>query len=260
MVIRGLRCSVSGRNILDDVSLNIAPGEFVSIIGPNGAGKTTLLKCLIRVVPCQAGEIVIAGRSVSDYGTKELARLLAYVPQADARHVPFSVEEYVLTGRYPHLSPFSYFTREDREAVDAALSITGTAGLAGRRVATLSGGERQLVMIAAAVAQEAKLLLLDEPTAFLDPRHQSDVLSLLDALNRRRGVTVLMVTHDINHAILAGNRIAMLDAGRLVYDGAADMIAADGVLERTYRKRFRFMPHPQRGRDIVVPDVNRDEC
>lgn len=256
----GLQCELGGHSILQSVSCTIPRGGFVSVIGPNGAGKTTLLRCLMRIVPFKRGTVRLNGRPLGSYGQKELARIAGYVPQGDAQLPPFTVEEFVLTGRYPHLSPFTSIGRSDREAARRSMEITGIAEFATRRVSTLSGGERQLVMIAAALAQGAELLLLDEPTAFLDPRHQASVMSLLVDLNRHRGVTVLMVTHDINLAILAGGRIVVLDTGKTAHEGPACDIARSGVLERTYRRTFTYMPHPRIGCDIIVPDVEDDEC
>jgi iron complex transport system ATP-binding protein len=256
--IERLRCSLGGAAILESVSCTVPRGGFVSVIGPNGAGKTTLLRCLVRIVPFQGGGVTLDGEPLGTYRQKELARLVGYVPQGDARTLPFTVEEFVLTGRYPYLSPFTPIGRADREAARRAMEITGTVPFADRRVSTLSGGERQLVMIAAALAQNPRILLLDEPTAFLDPRHQSAVMSLLVELNRRHGVTVMMVTHDVNQAILAGQRVAVIDGGRTVHEGPAGGLARSGVLERVYRRRFLYMQHPRLGCDIIVPDVNDD--
>jgi iron complex transport system ATP-binding protein len=256
--IEGLQCAIGGSPILASVSCSVPRGGFVSVIGPNGAGKTTLLRCLVRIVPFQGGSIRLDGSPLAAYRQKELARLVGYVPQGDARHLPFTVEEFVLTGRYPYLSPFTRIGREDREASQTAMEVTGTARFADRRVSTLSGGERQLVMIAAALAQGPGILLLDEPTAFLDPRHQASVMSLLVDLNRRHGMTVMMVTHDVNQAILAGQHVAVIDGGRTVHEGPAGMLAGSGVLERVYRRRFLYMPHPRLGCDIIVPDVGDD--
>lgn len=257
--IDSLRCLLGGVPVLESVSFSVSRGGFVSVIGPNGAGKTTLLRCLIRVLPHREGRIRFEGRDLAAFRQKELARLVGYVPQPDARQLPFTVEELVLAGRYPHLSPFTAVGPGDREAAREAMEVTGIASLAARSLMTLSGGERQLAMIAAALAQGARMLLLDEPTAFLDPGHQASVMTLLAGLNRDRGVTVLMVTHDINRAILAGRRVIVLDRGRTVHEGPSGELARSGVLERVYRRRFRYMAHPRRGCDIIVPDVYEDE-
>ncbi len=253
--VESLRCSIGGRRILDSVSFEIAEAEFVSLIGPNGAGKTTLLKCLMRILPFEGGSARINGKDIRSVGQKELASLAAYVPQADSRHLPFTVEEFVMTGRYPHLSLFTTFSGEDRKAVSAAMEVTGTAALASRKMSSLSGGERQLVMIAAALAQGSSLMLLDEPAAFLDPGHESSVMRLLREINGVEGKSVLMVTHDINRAILNGGRCLVLDRGGVAYFGPATGLAASGVLERIYGRSFDYMRHPAAGCDIVLPEA-----
>ena len=253
--VGSLRCSIGRKRILDSLSFAIGRGEFVSLIGPNGAGKTTLLKCLMKILPFDGGNVRINGKDLHSLGQKELASYAAYVPQADSRYLPFTVEEFVMTGRYPHLSPFSACSASDRSVVREALELTGIDDLADRRMAGLSGGEKQLVMIAAALAQGTEMMLLDEPAAFLDPGHERSVMRLLREINGRLGTTVLMVTHDINRAILTSGRVLVLDSGRLEYSGAAVDLISSGVLEKIYRREFDCIPHPETGCDIIVPDV-----
>ncbi len=255
--IRGYSFSAGGARILDGVKLTVREGEYLSIIGPNGAGKTTLLKCVMRILSGGAGSIAVGGRPLESYSQRELARIVSYVPQSEGRSMPFTVEEFLLMGRYPHLSPFTSFTREDRRAVADALELTGIAPLADRRLFTLSGGERQTAAIAAAVVQGGRVMLLDEPTTFLDPRHESDVLRLIAAINRERGITVVSVTHNINAAALNSDRIAILKRGRVVFHGPAGGIMTNDVLGGVYEKQFRFVAHPDGGPDIIIPEVGR---
>jgi len=255
--VEGYTFSIEGRPILDSVTLSIRGGEYFSIIGPNGAGKTTLLRCLMRIYTGGKGRITLFGKPLDHYGQRDLAKLVSYVPQSDGRPLPFTVEEYLMMGRYPYLSPFSSFSAGDRRAVEDALELTGTAGLAGRRLGTLSGGERRTIDIAAALAQGARVMLLDEPTTFLDPKHESDILSLLCRINRDEGITVVSVTHDINAALLNSDRIGVLKNGALVFLGPPDELMSGGVLEWVYEKRFCYVKHPESGETVVVPEAHR---
>jgi iron complex transport system ATP-binding protein len=256
--IESLGYSVSGITILDSISIGIRRGEIVMIIGPNGAGKTTLLKCLIRILKPSEGSVHLDGKPIEEMGQKEIARRVGYVPQADARYLPFTVDEFVMMGRYPHLSPFTTFRERDRTAVRQALVSTGTSHLSGRRMLTLSGGEKQMVMIAAAVAQGADILLLDEPAAFLDPGRQHDIMRMLSDLNQAGGVTMLMVTHDVNCALMMGDRVVVLSSGSVVYDDNPRKLAGSGILEEVYDQKFEFIPHPRTGNDMIIPDVIAD--
>jgi len=236
------------------VGFLVQQGDYLSIIGPNGAGKTTLLKCLDRIWTGATGSIRVHGRELADYAQKELARVMSYVPQADGRFFPFSVREFVMMGRYPHLSPFTSVGSDDEKVVDEALELTGMVSFCTRAVNTLSGGERQKLFIAAAVAQGAEILLLDEPTTFLDPKHQAEIHRVLRELNRSKGATIVSVTHDINSAALASNRILGLKEGSVVYDGPAADVMNNEVLSRIFDKEFLFVEHPGSGGLLVVPD------
>jgi len=240
--IQNLVCKLGGRAVLDGVSLEIPERGSVAILGPNGAGKTTLLKCVARIVRAASGSVEILGRNASIYSQRDLARVLSYVPQADARYLPFRVSEFVLLGRYPHLSPFSTLTPEDRRAADAAMDRTETREFAERPIDTLSGGERQRVFIAAALAQGARILLLDEPATFLDYKHQVEVVELLRRLNRDEGVTLVSVTHDANNAARLGDHAIALKAGRVHFSGAMPELLAEGVLESVFDTPFDRIP------------------
>jgi len=252
--VRGFTYRIGRKPILRGVSLDMREGEFVSIVGPNGAGKSTLLKCLNRILPGGEGEIRVHGRPLGQYSQIELAKEVGYVPQVEGRNHPFNVYEFVLMGRYPHLSPFSSPAPADRAVVERAMEITGTACFAHRRVGSLSGGESQKVHIAAALAQQAGILLLDEPTAFLDPHHQAEIFAILAKLNREGRVTVCSVTHDLNRAALVSSRIVALRDGEVVYSGAPAGIMNDDALGSLYGKRFLFVPHPETGMPMVVPE------
>jgi len=253
--IKGLSYRVGRKEILKDISLNVADGEFLSIVGPNGAGKTTLLKCLNRILPCTADSIKVEGKPLAAYHQKELARIVSYVPQAGDSLFPFTVYEFVMMARYPYAGPFSTLNEADRQAVHNALCTTGTEDLAERMVYSLSGGERQKVFVAAALAQDTKILLLDEPTTFLDPRNQAEIHGILWRVNREAGKTVIAATHDVNNAVLMGERILALKEGGIVYCGPSAQIMNNEILERVYGKTFLFVQHPQTGLPIVVPEA-----
>lgn len=251
--VRDFSFAIGRKEILRDVSFSVRRGEYVSLIGPNGAGKTTLLKCLDRIYRGGNGEVSICGRALRHYSQRELARLVSYVPQPDGRLPPFTVEQFVTLGRYPYLSPFASVSRDDRAAVQAAMQRTGTTGFASRQLQTLSGGERQQVYIAAALAQGAEILLLDEPTAFLDYRHQAEIRTLLRAVNRQSGVTVLAVTHDVNTAALDSDRVVALTEGRMAFCGTREELMQSEVLARIYSTAFLLVPHPETHLPTVVP-------
>jgi iron complex transport system ATP-binding protein len=253
IAVRELSIRLGGKSILDRVSFDVRSGESLAIVGPNGAGKTTLLKCLNRILVADSGRIDVAGRPLASYSRKQLARWMSYVPQADAQVVAFTVEQFVLMGRYPYLSPFSPVGRSDREAVREAMSLTGTAALADRLLGTLSGGERQKVYLAAALAQGAPIMLLDEPTTFLDYHHQDEIRELLAHTAATTDRTMVSVTHDVNRAALESDRIVALCDGRVVFDGRPEQIMRPDELRRIYASPFLLVAHPETGLPMIVP-------
>jgi iron complex transport system ATP-binding protein len=245
--------SLGEKEILRDVSFSVRQGEYVAIVGPNGAGKTTLLKCFDRLLTGGSGELEINGLARDQFSQKELARLVAYVPQADSRMIPFSVEQFLLMCRYPYLSPFSPVSKKDRQAVREAMQKTDTAQFSGRAISTLSGGERQKVYIAAALEQGSNIWLLDEPTTFLDYNRQNEILALLGAANKECGVTILAVTHDLNHAVLETDRVVALKQGAVVFNGPPAEIMKPDVLERIYDTSLLLVDHPLKKIPMIVP-------
>lgn len=251
--IRHLRLDLDDNVILDDVSMTVERGQRWSVVGPNGAGKSSLLKCLVRIHQSYKGRISVDGLDARGYSNRELARLVAYVPQAGGRLPPFTVRETILMSRYPHLSHFGTMGRHDYDLVRDLLARTGIGALAERSMATLSGGERQKVFLAAALAQEAPVLLLDEPTAFLDPRHSHDIRNLLYKLNKEDEVTVIEVTHDLNAAVLDSDRIFALREGRTAFFGPPDQFLDEDVLKRLYDRSFLLGEHPVTGQPMILP-------
>ncbi|MDP6115403.1 MAG: ABC transporter ATP-binding protein [Planctomycetota bacterium] len=252
--LRDFSFSFGERRVLEDISMSIGKGEFVCIIGPNGAGKTTLIKCLNRIWRGGSGGISIAGKPLNHYSQGELARLLAYVPQADGRTAPFTVYEFVMMGRYPYLDAFSSIRSEDDKVIRKAMETTGTSDFAERFFDTLSGGERQKVFLAAALAQQGSMLLLDEPTTFLDPRHQIEINRTLKRVNQEDGVTILSATHDINSGLGIAERIIALKAGKIIFDGPGDVLAGTNVLRDLYDHDFLITQHPKTGKPMILPE------
>ena len=250
--ISSLSLSLGETDILRDVTFSIPRGRFLSIVGPNGAGKTTLLRCVMGVVDNWCGAILVDGRPVGSHKRKDLARLVSYVPQSDDTWFPFTGRELVMMGRYPYLSPFTPPSRTDVEVVERTLEATGTTSLADRDMRTLSGGERQKVLIAGALAQEAGIMLLDEPTTFLDPRHTEEILSILADLNKS-GVTVVMVTHDINHAAYYADSVTALVDGLVAFNGSSEDLMKKEVLASVYGKEFILVQHPESGKMMALP-------
>ncbi len=240
--LRGLGWRADGREILGPLDLDVVAGECLLVVGPNGAGKTTLLRCLSGLLRPSAGELRYRGRPFADLARRELARHIAYVPQVRPAAVPLSVAEVVLLGRYPYLSTLQMApAARDFAAVDEAMERVGVAHLRQRPLDELSGGERQAVYIAAALAQESEVLVLDEPTTHLDARHQRDVAALLLDLKAESGRTVIAATHDLNLASLLGDRLLALAGGRAAALGTPAEILAEEVLARLFDSRFEIV-------------------
>ncbi len=250
--VRKLGFNVNGKKILKDVTFSVRPGEYVSIVGPNGAGKSTLLKCLNKINKKASGEIILAGEPLSSYSQKQIARTISYVPQSDGGHTPFTVYEFITMGRYPYLTPFSSVKREDRDIISEAMEITGTSEFSDRQLGTLSGGEKQKVFIAAAIAQKAGIIMLDEPTTFLDPKHQVDIYATLRELNAVHKTTVLSVTHDINSALQTSDKVIALQNGKIVFDGPSRTLADESALEDIYGTPFQIVPNPASGKSFII--------
>ncbi len=239
--IRGLGLRFGRTDVLADIDLTIGAGERLCLVGPNGAGKSSLLRCLTSLVQPTSGNIRLDGEPLAHIDRSTIARTISVVPsQVD---LPFSmrVEEVVRLGRLPHENPFTGATEQDRLAVDAAIARVGIDKLRGRDVQQLSMGERQLVLVAMAVAQGGRLIVLDEPTVHLDLRHQVEVLTLLTRLTEA-GLTVLAVLHDLPLAAHFFPRLVLLDEGRLVADGAPGEVLAPDRIRDVYRVDPRFVP------------------
>jgi iron complex transport system ATP-binding protein len=242
---------VGGRELLRGVSLALAPGEIVALVGRNGAGKTTLFRVASRILRPDRGEVRIGGRPQAALSRRELARELGVVPQDVGIAFPFSAVEVVLMGRTPHQSGLGFETREDLERARAAMQAVGVAELASRSVLELSGGERQLVLVARALAQDPRVLLLDEPTAHLDLRHRTVVFERVRRFVEG-GRSALVVSHDLNLAARSCDRIALLAEGRLLACGAPTDVLDAAALRATFAIEADVLPGPD-GAPLVVP-------
>jgi iron complex transport system ATP-binding protein len=252
--VRDLTVTVNGAVLLDRVSMAIEPGGWTAVVGPNGAGKTTLLRCMDGLVRPTGGSVALDGRDVRRYPRRELARRVSYVPQSPPRSDDYTVRQYVELGRYPHLGAWGVVGQRDRDAVDEALELTETASLASRAVASLSGGEFQRTLIAAALAQGGRVLLLDEPTSFLDFRHQVQVLGLLERLHLEAGLTIVAVTHDLNGAARVARSVVALKAGRIVASGTPSEMFDPARLAEIFDTGFRRVGE---GSGLVLPTGER---
>jgi iron complex transport system ATP-binding protein len=237
------------------VSFDLRPGKFLSVVGPNGAGKTTLLRCLDGIVRNYDGRIVIAGRDLSTLPQRDVARLVAYVPQLRNSLLPFRAREFVLMSRYAHHGPLYSPGREDHEAVARALKRTGTESFADRKLNTLSGGECQKIFIAAALAQETPILLLDEPVTFLDPKYQNEVNALLRQLTTEAGTTIVCVSHELNSALRNADRVLALRNGTVAFNGPAREAMNATVLADIFDTEFILAEHPHDATPVIVPAI-----
>ncbi len=241
--------------ILKGISIRIKRGEILGIIGPNGAGKTTLLKILGKILQAKEGEISWGGKLLSSIPISAYAREVAMVPQEHQMVFPYTALEVVLMGRYPYLGGWAFETDEDHDIARSAMEKMEVEGVAFRLFNELSGGEKQRVMIARALAQKAEVLLLDEPATFLDLHHQMGIFSILKELNRDQGMTLVMVSHDLNMASQFCHQLLLLDRGRMVQWGTPEAVLTAERIREIYRCEVMVDAHPGTGKPRVTPGV-----
>ena len=239
--------------IAGSLNVSIPDGKFTAIIGPNGCGKSTLLRTLSRLMKPLNGQVWLDGEQIERYATKDVARRIGLLPQNASAPGDITVQELVSRGRYPHQPLFTRWREEDERAVSRAMKATGIEALASQSVDTLSGGQRQRAWIAMVLAQETSILLLDEPTTWLDISHQIDLLELLSALNKQQGFTLAAVLHDLNQACRYANHIIALREGVIVAEGDPKEIVTADLIERIYGMRCMIIDDPVAGTPLVVP-------
>ena len=232
--IKELKFSYEKSMVLDSLSFSVKAGSFFVIIGPNGSGKSTLLNLIAGIITPQSGAVEILGLSIQQYSRKKLATTISLVPQLTSVDFPFSVLDIVLMGRSPHLGILGLEQQKDVHIARQALEFTGVDHLSNRKMNHLSGGEQQRVFIARAICQDPKIILLDEPTASLDLAHQVRVMDLMEKLKQERGITVVMVSHDINLASMYGENVLLLKKGNIVKSGPPNDVINFKTLEETY--------------------------
>jgi len=255
---QGLRVDRGGRTLLTGIDLHLASGDVVAVCGANGSGKSTLLAALAGLVPTAHGAVSVDGLALTALRRREIARRIAVLTQGVPAAEGFSVRELVALGRHPWRGPLRPPTPDDREAVAWALSVTGMDTLAERDAGTLSGGERQRAHLAMALAQGARYLLLDEPTTYLDPRHQLDILKLVRDLNREHGLTVLWVLHDLNQAARYSERVVLLAEGCVRVDAPPAQALHPDHVAAAFNLRVLHLPHPETGELLCVPSAQQD--
>jgi iron complex transport system ATP-binding protein len=252
--LHSLYASYNGKNVLEDITLQVQPGEVLALIGPNGAGKTTLIRTASGVLRPKAGKVFASGEDIFQLPPHLRASRLAVVPQARLLPPSFTVYETVLLGRTPYLGWIGKPNQQDRKRVNWALEKTYTADLAGRSIGQLSGGEQQRVLLARALAQDTPILLLDEPTAHLDLRHQSGLLNLVQELAHEQRLAVLMALHDLNLVALYSDRVALLVDGCLKTTGSPEDVLTAGYLSESYQVPLSVTVHPEYGTPLILPD------
>jgi len=249
----GIVVGYDGREVLHGLDLAVPAGRVTVVVGANASGKSTLLRTLGRLLRPAQGRVILDGADVRTIGPRSFARVVGLLPQQPTAPDGITVEELVARGRHPHRGAFAPWRRADQEAVDAALAATGVAELAGRSLDELSGGQRQRVWIAMVLAQQTDLLLLDEPTTFLDLTHQLEVLDLVDDLRREHGMTVVMVLHDLGLAARYADHLVVMREGRIVHEGAPAEVLTEEVVREAFAVEARVVPDPETGTPLVVP-------
>ena len=253
VVVSALSAGYGEVPVLNGIDLVVPPGRITAIVGANACGKSTLLKTMSRLIAPDRGQVLLDGKSIHGLPSRDLARTLGLLPQSPEAPEGITVADLVSRGRHPHQGLFSAWSRKDEDALAAALAATRTDTLADRAVDELSGGQRQRVWIAMALAQEPKILLLDEPTTFLDVSHQIEVLDLLTDLNRTRGTTIVMVLHELNLAARYADFLVAMAGGRLHAAGRPEDVLTEENVRDIFGLESRIITDPVSGRPIMLP-------
>jgi iron complex transport system ATP-binding protein len=251
--ISGLSLKLNGKKILSDISFDVAPGEFFCVIGRNGAGKSTLLKCIAGITKGYDGEINVCGKNAAGMSARAMSRRVAYVPQGSLGDVPYTARDFLEMSRYPWRGVSS--DADDAREIAEAMDMTGIAAFADRKLSSLSGGERQKVMIASAIAQRTDAILMDEPTTYLDYARQMETADMMSGVNSLRGVSMIIVTHDINLAVELSGRVAAMSEGELKWIGPPSGLFETDRLNGIFGVPFgRYESDVPGGRHILAPE------
>jgi iron complex transport system ATP-binding protein len=247
--------------VIDALHVHVPTGKITALVGPNGCGKSTLLRGLARLLKPKGGSVLLDGKDIHTIPTRELAKRMGILPQGPVAPEGLTVRELVAQGRYPHQSWLRQWQADDESAVNKALDITGMAELAERHVDALSGGQRQRTWIAMTLAQETEIILLDEPTTFLDLSHQIEVLRLLERLNRDEGRTIVMVVHDLNHATRHAHHMVAMRDGAVVATGLPAEVVTPELLRRVFDVEADVVPDPRTGMPLCIAyGLAREAC
>lgn len=253
----GLTLAYDGRTVAEDLGVTIPDQSFTVIVGPNACGKTTLLRALARLLKPRQGMVYLDGEVITSMPAKQVARRLGLLPQSSIAPEGITVSDLVARGRYPHQRLLRQWSKEDAAVVERSMESTGVTELADRLVDELSGGQRQRVWLAMALAQETELLLLDEPTTFLDISHQMDILDLCAGLHAEQGRTLVAVLHDLNHAARYGTHLIAMRDGQVIATGSPEEVVTAERVEEIFDLPCRVMPDPETGTPLVIPKSRR---
>ncbi|WNS80519.1 ABC transporter ATP-binding protein [Domibacillus sp. DTU_2020_1001157_1_SI_ALB_TIR_016] len=238
--------------IVEDLTVDIPAGKVTTIIGPNGCGKSTLLKTMARLLNQNSGSVYLNGADIHRLSTKEIAKQMAILPQTPEAPAGLTVYELISYGRFPHQKGFGALNAHDKEVIQWAMDVTGTADFRDREIDALSGGQRQRVWIAMALAQETDLILLDEPTTYLDLAHQLEVLELLQELNEREGRTIVMVLHDLNHAARFADYLVAMRKGSIICEGTPETVMTKENLRSVFQIDAEIVRDPRSGKPVCL--------
>lgn len=252
---QNLEITYGDRIIVSGLDVVFPQGHITALLGPNGSGKSTVLRSLARLLPINRGTVYLHGKSIATIPTKKLARQLAMLPQSSEIPPGITVWELISYGRYPHQNLLGRLNEEDKEIIKWSIAVTGLEKLAQRQVDQLSGGERQRAWIAMALAQKTSVLLLDEPTTFLDIRHQLDVLNLVRNLNREHHITVGWVLHDLNQAAAYSDNLIMMKNGQILAQGDPKTVMTTNNIKEVFDVDMMIIPHPENGYPTCLPSM-----
>ena len=252
-----LKVSYKGTQVIDDLSLTLHSGEVCVLLGANGCGKSTLLKTLAGALQPQSGEVKLQNKCLSSYNARQRAKRLAFLPQNPTAPDGLTVRELVLLGRYPFRHPLLPAGKEDKSVVEQVLEQLDLHAIADKTLGSLSGGHRQRAWLGMALAQQSDILMLDEPTSFLDLAHQYELMQLIRQQNREQGKTIIMVLHDLNQAFEFADRLVFLKNGQIIADGSPVQTANSQLIQQVFGLQTVVMPHPEQNHPICLPISGR---